>query len=914
MMPPGISNAWVKRNAPRVLSIGCAILAAAWPGAARAIVTSDGVGTHVVTPGVPAFGVNLDGVVFIGSEAFPGLGGGTGALISDTHILTAAHNIVSTQRPALNPFVTSVRFDLPGGPVWIPVKGYAVHPDYDPINSGLNSDVAVLELASPAPAGVPRYELYTANDEIGKAFVVAGYGRTGSGETGATFFDGNKRAGRNRFEMTGTAILALNPPDPGTFIPDAIYYDFDSGQAANDLTPLVTGSPDLGFGADEVNTAPGDSGGPAFIEGGDGIFRIAGITSFGSSIIGPSGGDYLAGINASWGEFSGSARVSDSLAFINGAMAGNLRRQRIFNDGLTHVINDGLDSGSVVVANSPAPADAATTVTLANAVIRGLDTEAGGLGVTGSSLVEMEAGLIEGAPAARVQEGGRFHISGGTLNAVPNPPGGFIDDSWAVFANENSEVRLSGGTLTGINKGIFAVGDSQVFINAGSVTGQAEALYIGGMAEIDGGSFSSPGEGLRAVDSGSLTIRGGTFHGGANGGRSGNTSTVAISDGTFTGGSVGFLASDSSGVEITGGTFSAPFAFFANAQAKVRVGAGTFTGTNDGFQSTDATEVLIDGGTFNGTIVGLRALGSSLVTVNGGSFSGSVDGLLADTDADLRIHGGTFTGTNGLRGLGAAFVEITGGEFTGSNEGLLVTGSAHAVVRGGTFTGDAEDGLYASGTATVAIFGGSFTGGYADVFLDESAVVRIHGYGFNRPVGPVADESGTISGFYFDGTPFSMFFERFDDSVIELVFGYDGWAAFHGLDGANALFAADPNGNGIPNVLELVFGGNPAAGAVPTGIANILIREDAGDGEQDYFKLTHPVTQLSVDFGAESFIEYGTDLASASWAKAIHGTGGVIITTTPDGFSPGVHRVEVRIPKALAPNGRLFARIGGGSL
>jgi len=853
--------------------------------------------------------VNLDGVVKIGIEAFPGIGG-SGALISDTHVLTAAHIIVSTDKFGLNPFLTSVRFDLPGGPVWIPVKGYAVHPDYDPVNSGFNSDVAVLELASPAPAGVPRYELYTTNDEIGKAFVVAGYGATGSGETGFTFSDGNKRAGRNRFEMTGTAILALNPPDPENFASSALYYDFDSGQAANDLTPLVTGSQDLGFGADEVTVAPGDSGGPAFIEGGDGIFRIAGISSFGSSIGEPS--DYLAGLNSSWGDFGGSSRVSESLAFINGAMAGNLRRQRIFNDGLTHVIDDGLDAGAVVVDNSPAPDDAATTVTLENAVIRGLDSEAQALEVSGTSLVEMEAGLIEGAPAARVREGGRLHISGGTLNAVPNLPGGLIDDSWAIFAHDNSEIRLSGGSLTGINKGIFAIGDSQVFITAGTVTGQAEALYLGGMAEIDGGSFSSAGEALRAVDSGSLTVRGGTFHGQVRGGYSNNTATVTISNGSFTGGEAGFHSSDTSEVNVSGGTFNAPFAFFANGNSTAELSGGIFTGSTDAFQVSGTSRAVIRNGTFSGTVVGVRSTFGGDLEVNGGFISGELAGF-ANMTSKTRIRSGHFDGTvNGFRAADTAMVEVEGGTFIGGEDGLKADGASEVVIRGGTFSGDY--GFYGIDDATTEFFGGSFSGAELDVLIENAAVVRVYGYGFNLPLGEVTDESGTLSGTYFDGTPFSFGFERYDNSVIELVSGYEGWAAFHRLEGGDALPAADANGNGFPNILELILGGNPATGAVPTGIANALVREDAGEGERDYFKLTYPVTQMSVGFGAESFVEFGTDLTSSSWSKASHGSDGVIITSTPDGFSPGVHRIEVWIPKSLAPDGRLFARIGGDSL
>ena len=287
-----------------------------------ALVTSDGVGTHVVTAGVPAFGVNLDGVVkigtvpFFGDENDPLLIGGTGSLISDTHILTAAHVAIA------GPFQYMVEFDLVGGAVRIPVTGFALHPGYVP--GGSANDIAVLELASPAPVGVPRYELHSSTNEVGSTIVLAGYGTTGSGALGVTSIDGNKRAGLNRIEATGDTI-AMQFGDP-QFNATLLLYDFDSGNASNDVTTLV-GPGNLGFGADEAGLAPGDSGGPGFIQGLDGTFRIAGIN------------EYVQGIslealdvfdlddiknNSTWGEFFASSRVSTNLAFIADAVAGNL--------------------------------------------------------------------------------------------------------------------------------------------------------------------------------------------------------------------------------------------------------------------------------------------------------------------------------------------------------------------------------------------------------------------------------------------------------------------------------------------------------------------------------------------------------------------------------------------------------------
>ncbi len=695
------------RRSPLAGLLRSVLFLALVPSAAHALVTSDGEGTHVVEPGVPAFGVNLDGVVFVGFEAFPGLGGGTGALISDTHVLTAGHVVAS------GPFLLSVRFDLADGPVWIPVKGYAVHPDYEV--GKLDADLAIIELQSPAPAEVPRYELHAQPNEVGKAFVISGYGRTGIGATGDTINDGLKRAGLNRYEATGAQITAAfgdtEGYDPAAIPDDNLYFDFDSGLPANDLGSVLTGTEDLGFGDDEVMVAPGDSGGPSFIEGDDGIFRIAGVTATRNVADLFPDFDYDdVPLNSSWGEYGGVARVSTNLDFINDATSGNIRTQRVFDDGDSHVVDDqGADLGPIRVQDSPASTP--TTVILEDVNARDLTEE--GFEVGGSSLAEMQGGFIEGYPAARVRENGRFEMSGGTLKAQPSPPDSFFDISWAIFAVDHAVVRISGGTVEGATRGLSATQATQVFISDGAFTGAERALSSSGTTTIAGGSFSSQGVGVEASGSGLMNIRGGTF-----------------------------------------------------------------------------------------------------------------------------------------------------------------------------------------------------TGEEVDVQSEGGSEIRIFGSGFNLPVGEVAATSGTISGTYFDGTPFSFSFSRLDDSVIKLVSGYQGWAAFHELADDDALVTADANGNGLPNGLELVFGGNPAATGFPANRQEAsVVTEDIGNGDIEYLKVSFPVTQLSLDLGAVVVSEFGTDLAVDSWSVAQHGVDGAVILQTPDGYAPGIHRREVWLPKTLAPGGRLFTRL-----
>ena len=863
----------------------CALLLPLFPIPAWALMTSDGVGTHVVDPSVPAFGVNLDGVVKIGPESFPNFVLGTGALISDNHILTAAHVIES------EPFLFSVRFELAGGPVWLRVKGYAIHPNYIP--GTIDNDIAVLELESAAPAGVPRYELHSQSDEIGKSFVIAGYGLHGAGSSGAQTSDDQKRAGLNRFEASGAQIIAKFEDtvgfEPAQYSPTQLYFDFDSGMAANDLGSVLTETEDLGFGNDEVSVAPGDSGGPSFIEGGDNVFRIAGVTATRNSTTAFASYDFDAvPLNSSWGEFAAVTRVSAYLAFVNDAVAGNLRRQRIFDDGAVHVVNDGLDAGPITVLNSPAPASNPTTVTIENSIAS--DFGSGGVVIAGSSLVEFQDGRIEGYPAVRVSEDARFEMTGGLIKSRPKNPNAFIDTSWAIHTFDNAEIRISGGTLEGSSKALLAAGNSRLWITNGSFSGVDQALSLDGttIAEINGGTFSSTGVGVLTGSESSVTIRGGNFQGDADGGRSSETSSVSISAGGYTGGSTGFTTADSSQVEINGGTFNAPFAVFTTGTSAVKVSGGIFTGTTDAFQVSGTSLAEIGDGTFDGTIIGIRTASSGTTEINGGLFSAQYAGYSTD----------------------ASKAKIKGGNFTGSVSGYTVDGTAAVELKGGTFTGTEFNGLFATDNSKVKIFGGAFNGGEAAVASDVNAELQIYGYRFDRPLGMVLEDSGTISGTYFDGTPFSFNFERYDSSVITLVSGFEGWAAFHDLEGNDALATADPNANGLPNALDLVFGSNPALkeGGTTPFPASELVTVDFGDGDEEYLKVSFPVTTLSLDLGAVAVAEYGSELSAVSWTNAVDGVNGVVIEDTVDGISPGVHRRDVWLPKSLAPDGTLFAR------
>lgn len=291
-------------------------------------------GDRVVSAGTPAslegVDIDLDGVgsLFLDTNPSPGLGAlCSGSLLSDGRTLLTAAHCVTDASGMLDVLDggdgNSVRFQTPSGTVirQFSSSDITTHPSW---NGNLfdGFDVAVIDLGAPLPPSVPRYELNTSTEIEGSTHLAAGYGRTGDGATGALLDSGTLRSGLNNFVTAGLPVGGITNPQT------QLVADFDSGSSANDAFDFHFGLVDgltggLGFGPDEVGTAPGDSGGPTFVlDGGQPV--IAGVHSYNlrlTSFLGQSA-DVDGTLNASFGEFYGDARVADPdvLSFIQGEL------------------------------------------------------------------------------------------------------------------------------------------------------------------------------------------------------------------------------------------------------------------------------------------------------------------------------------------------------------------------------------------------------------------------------------------------------------------------------------------------------------------------------------------------------------------------------------------------------------------
>ena len=234
----------------------------------------------------------------------------TASRIGERTLLTAAH-CLSDDYGTVTAGSATVTFTTAAGLETHAVAAIdqdSIHPLYtgDYIEG---FDVALLELATTPSSAVQTYDLLRDDSaDVGATFNVVGVGRSGTGDVGDTLASGTKRDGSNSFDADGYILQTVFGTAADRY-ESILMFDFDDGQAANDAFGYFFGLDDPGF-ADEVNIAPGDSGGPSFIGG-----QIAGVTSFGLRLQYTGTGDSSdvdAELNSSFGEFSGVARIANA--------------------------------------------------------------------------------------------------------------------------------------------------------------------------------------------------------------------------------------------------------------------------------------------------------------------------------------------------------------------------------------------------------------------------------------------------------------------------------------------------------------------------------------------------------------------------------------------------------------------------
>lgn len=514
---------------------------------------------------------------------------------------------------------------------------------------------------------------------------------------------------------------------------------------------------------------------------------------------------------------------------------------------------------------------------------------------------------------------------GGTVFSYPGSGVGFAEgSSWAGFSGA---LRVKGGSeFRTIRNGATAMGTGSVVLG--------DATTSGKLAQIEGNwtwttNITLAGADNRIINRSTTGVRVMKLQGVISG--SGGL-TFEDAAATMTNNQIGFILT---GENTLNGTITIP------AGVPVRVGGvpgnmdtnqngadafgtlGSATVANEGVLTFSRTDAHTVGNTISGAgqvFVGLSTgSGAQVVSYTGTkSYSGSTTvrsgKLLVNTALTASPVTVESAGTLGGTGTLGAAATVSGMIAPGASVGTLTSTAGISLENGSHIAWEVADWNGTAGSGYDTITAASITVNAvaatpAVVVITPSALVN---FTEEAKTFTLATTTGGISGLdageiTVDATGFpgtGTWAVNASGNLLQLSYtpggsnAYGSWETANGITGAGAN--ADSDGDGIPNGIEFVIGGDPSG---PNSDSNALLPTVTVDAANLTF--TFRRTDDSATFNP--YVEYGSNFTG--WTTAQGGVGGVVITEDNNFYGSNTDRVKVIIPRSLATGEKLFARL-----
>jgi hypothetical protein len=529
----------------------------------------------------------------------------------------------------------------------------------------------------------------------------------------------------------------------------------------------------------------------------------------------------------------------------------------------------------------------------------------GGVGVGYLTMGELagdnnNAITIDGAGSKLSFTGGYLAVgSRSTGNTVTVSNGGALNGgNWGTLMASNGggsnsvTITGTGSTWTTAGVNMNGGGSNSISILAGGAAYSGGVFRIGNASSSNTVTVSGTGSLLREDDE--ILVSTGGFSNNVL--LIGTGGAVNARDTANTGkGIVIVSAGTGNKVQLDGGTLTVMSAGSSTPAIDIKSGSlvlnsGTVT-TERLLANAGATSVM----TFNGgtlTTQGTTLANGSLFTVGNGT---SAAALILDGGTHGFANGITLANNSTLSGTGT----LSLGTLTGSAGSTLSPGST-ASPQGSLGVGSTTLG----GTLAVSIAGTA-----SNRLVSSGDLTLVAGAAIICSVAPVspntyvvASYTGTLTGTFAAGSAPSGYHFVYDTTAkqVRLESGsavFAGWITGFGLTPADQGVAADPDKDGIPNGIEYVLGGNPAAGTDAANLPKVVLA-----GGNLGFSFDRVVSSETP--GLALFFQYGTNLTTWTDVSADAANPPMVtITRSGDGLTD---HIVVTVPVS---GSKLFGRL-----